>query len=297
MKPFKLAVCQIKTTEIKLNNIKSAWEMLKTVKSKGAEVCVLGEMFNCPYNPPLFKNYSEKLEDSQKIKTDSLTKLLSTSKSPTIDFLKFASKSLNILLIGGSIPLTKSKRIHNTSLIYDKGNLIGSHDKAHLFDINIPGKENTNESKYITKGEKITVLKTRFGNFGIGICYDIRFCDYAMAMRKLKADVLFYPSVFTMTTGPLYFENLGIARALDTQCFVVLSSNARYEEGKGEFMQCWGHSRVIDFGGKVRKEIGKGEGFLLEDVDLEGVREMRRNMPYTEYQVREDLYRLEILKK
>ena len=40
--------------------------MLKEVKSKGAEVAVLGEMFNVPYNLDLFKDYSEKIENSSK---------------------------------------------------------------------------------------------------------------------------------------------------------------------------------------------------------------------------------------
>ena len=96
------------------------------------------------------------------------------------------------------------------------------------------------ESSYITPGNKIKVLQTKFGNFGLGICYDLRFCNFAMAMRKLKADILFYPSVFTETTGKMHFEKLGIARALDTQCHVVLASNAKSEEK--EVNSSYGHS-------------------------------------------------------
>lgn len=67
-------------------------------------------------------------------------------------------------------------------MIYDNGFLIGHHDKLHPFDIDLPDTK-FKESDYIKPGNKITVLKTRFGNFGIGICYDIRFASYAMAMR------------------------------------------------------------------------------------------------------------------
>ena len=72
----------------------------------------------------------------------------------------------------------------------------------------MPGAE-YKESDFVKPGNKVTVLTTRFGNFGIGICYDIRFASYAMAMRKMKADVLVYPSVFTMKTGPLHFHKSG----------------------------------------------------------------------------------------
>jgi omega-amidase len=267
--------------------------MLKEVKKKGAEVCVLGEMFNCPYNPPLFKEYSEKWEDVEKKEFSSFESLLKT-ETPSVNFLKFASKKLDVMLIGGSIPLSKTGNIYNTSLIFDKGELIGYHDKVHLFDINIPNKISIKESDFVTRGEKITVLQTRFGNFGIGICYDIRFCNFAMAMRKLNAHILFYPSVFNLTTGPLHFQKTGIARALDTQCFVVLASNARYVENTN-FMQCWGQSSIIDQNGGILQDMHFEKGYLLQDIDLNSCLESRLNLPYTEYQMREDLYQLKII--
>jgi len=48
-------------------------------------------------------------------------------------------------------------------------------------------------------------LNTRFGTFGFGICYDIRFALHSMAMRELGADIIFYPSVFSLITGEKYF--------------------------------------------------------------------------------------------
>ncbi len=196
-----------------------------------------------------------------------------------------------MLIIGGSILLKKNDKIFNTSLIYDKGKLLASHDKVHTFDIDIPGQVTFKESEYIEPGKKITVVKTRFGNFGVGICYDIRFCDYAMAMRKLGAHILFYPSVFTMKTGPMHFEKSGIARALDTQSYVVLASNARYVENL-EYTQSYAHSSIINSNGEVVSGLKEKEGYLIEEIDLDKVLEMRKNLPYTEYQVRNDLYEL-----
>ena len=37
-----------------------------------------------------------------------------------------------------------------------------------------------------------------------------------MAMRQMGADVVFYPSVFTETTGEMHFSKLGMARGIDT---------------------------------------------------------------------------------
>jgi len=68
-------------------------------------------------------------------------------------------------------------------MIFDSGLLLGIYDKVHMFDINIPNKINHKESDYVKSGSKITLVETRFGRFGMGICYDIRFASYAMALR------------------------------------------------------------------------------------------------------------------
>lgn len=59
MKKFTLAVCQIKSTENKLANISSAYKQLLEAKKLGAQVAVLGETFNCPFNINLFPEFAE----------------------------------------------------------------------------------------------------------------------------------------------------------------------------------------------------------------------------------------------
>ena len=61
------------------------------------------------------------------------------SGSPSVQFLKFASQSLGLFLVGGSIPIKKDDKIFNRTLIYDEGKYLGHYNKMHTFDINIPG--------------------------------------------------------------------------------------------------------------------------------------------------------------
>lgn len=86
-------------------------------------------------------------------------------------------------MVGGSIPIKRGSRITNTTLIYDKGEYLDFYDKIHTFDIDIPGKFTSKESEYVQAGNKWTLLNTRFGKFGFGICYDIRFAHFAMGLR------------------------------------------------------------------------------------------------------------------
>jgi omega-amidase len=60
-------------------------------------------------------------------------------------------------------------------------------------------------------------LSEEFGKIGIGICYDIRFMEYARALAQKDVFMLVYPGAFNMTTGPLHWELLVRSRALDNQ--------------------------------------------------------------------------------
>ena len=69
-------------------------------------------------------------------------------------------------------------------VINPEGSIIGKHRKVHLFDIDVPGKIRFIESETLTPGNEVTVVSTPWGGVGIGICYDIRFPEYAMLMRQ-----------------------------------------------------------------------------------------------------------------
>jgi omega-amidase len=311
---FKVAVCQLKATENKLFNIKRALEMAEEAKLQGVDVISFGEMFTQPYNKELFPVYAEpvpktspalsselleliggrpsgdKLAETYK---ENFLRLIAESPTPTYSFLKALSLQFDLLVIGGSLCEACDSNLYNTCYVFDKGEEIAKHRKVHLFDIDIPGQITFKESEVLSAGNSITVVRTRFATFGIGICYDIRFAEYAMALRKLGAEVLIYPSVFNLVTGPRHYVISGQARSLDTQCYTLLSSTARYEE-KPEYMQSYGHSSIVDFNGKVLNSLSKEEGLLVSEIDLNTLRDARKALPYTSGQQRNDLYDLQL---
>ena len=77
--------------------------------------------------------------------------------------------------------------------------------KAHLFDVEIPDRGvRLKESDYVVAGEAIgqpvRLLNADF-NVGLSICYDLRFPEVALALRRRGANILTYPSAFTVPTG------------------------------------------------------------------------------------------------
>ena len=275
-RPLRLGICQLVTVANKLQNIGNAQKFIRDAADRGADLISLPEMFNCPYAKEYFRDYAENLEEGS---------------HPTVDFLSSMARETGKWLIGGSIPeIDRRDRIFNTSLVFDNtGRLVAKHRKVHLFDIDVPGQY-YKESETLTAGDEITVFDTPWCKVGVGICYDIRFPEQSLIMRQKGAEVLVFPASFNPTTGPLHFELLAKARALDNQCFVVLSAPARDLKQKGGY-QTWGHSTVVNPNGLTIAQAELVEKLLIVPLDLADVQRQRTGFPF-DLQRRNDIYQL-----
>ena len=155
------------------------------------------------------------------------------------------SQTHGMWIVGGSIPelvmdSNRGQLIYNTSLVFDSSGILrAKYRKIHLFDVSIPANPETGspgvsfrESETLSPGDLgLGLFETPWGfDIGMGLCYDLRFPELAIALREKSKDkmkVLIYPGQFNMTTGPMHWELLGRARAVDTQSFCVLASVAR----------------------------------------------------------------------
>lgn len=205
--------------------------------------------------------------------------------------MKQISSKLGILLFGGSIPeRSEDGKLYNTSLVFDdKGEIVGKYRKIHLFDIDIPGKSTYKESDIFSAGSQACLVNTKFGKFGVGICYDIRFPELSLALCKNGAQVMIYPGNFSYHTGELHWELLLKARALDTQCYVVGASAARFFENK-DIYQTWAHSAIVDPMAKLLAGAGEQPEIIYADIDLEYVSRIRQQIP-NQMQKRPDVYK------
>lgn len=269
---IKLALLQMEVVDDKSANIKKAKKMISSASKKGAELIILPEMFNCPYDNSRFRDYAE-----------------NPSKSPTLDAMAEISRDKQIHLVAGSIPELSQGNIYNTSFFFnDKGAILGFHRKMHLFDIDVPGKIFFKESDTLTAGEKITVIESDLGKVGIGICYDIRFPELSRLMALKGADILVYPGAFNLTTGPAHWKTLLRSRALDNQIFIAATSPARNENAS---YVAYGHSLICNPWGEVIKEAGSGEEIIYSTINLEDNSKIRKELPVLSNR-RDDVYSL-----
>lgn len=78
----------------------------------------------------------------------------------------------------------------------------------HLFDIDVKGKIKFQESQVLSPGNSVTMVHTKYGKLGIGICYEMRFPELAMISARNGCFAMIYPGAFNMTTGPLHVSVL-----------------------------------------------------------------------------------------
>ena len=281
MNSIKIALCQMNVVDNKDKNIEKAIQMIKESKKQGADLAVLPEMFNCPYENEKFIEYAEKLEDSQTLK----------------EIAKIA-KEENIHVLAGSIPeLVKDdendiESIYNTAVFFDNnGKQLGKHRKMHLFDIDVKGKIYFKESDTLSAGNDFTIINTDLATIGIGICYDIRFVELSRIMALEGAEILIFPGAFNLTTGPAHWELLFRSRALDNQVYAIGVAPALDEDAS---YNSYGHSIAVNPWGEVIEELDYSEELKIVEIDLDEIKRVREEIPVLKNR-RTDLY--EIKKK
>ena len=256
---FNVIALQKKTYGTPGQNMDAVLEMLASYSGPGPDFMMLPEIFTCPYDNSCFPVHAQ--EDGGEV----------------YRFLSGLARDRRMYVIGGSVPELDDGKVYNTSYIFDRtGELISKHRKIHLFDIDVKGGQYFKESDVLSPGKDITVFDTEYGKMGVCICFDIRFPETFMQMRKAGVEMVFIPAAFNMTTGPAHWETLFRSRAVDQQIYVLGCSPARDENAS---YVAYGHSILTDPWGSVVCELGAGEGILAAQIDLERVKSVREQIP------------------
>ena len=251
---------QKKTYASPRENMDAVRDMLEQYKGEMPDFLLLPEIFTCPYDNSQFPLFAQEDGDS------------------VYCFLAELARTNHFYVIGGSVPERDEEgKIYNTSYVFDrKGELIGKHRKVHLFDIDVPGGQYFKESDVLSPGKEMTVFDTEYGRMGVCICFDIRFPDLFLQMRRAGVRMVFVPAAFNMTTGPAHWQTLFRSRALDQQIFMAGCSPARDETAS---YIAYGHSIVTDPWGRILRELDEKEGILDIELDLAETDRIRTQIP------------------
>ncbi|MFN3448744.1 MAG: carbon-nitrogen hydrolase family protein [Roseococcus sp.] len=203
---------------------------------------------------------------------------------PAYEFLREVARGAGVHVHGGSIIERGEGILHNTTLVFDPaGREIARYRKIHLFDITGPDGAGYRESALYGGGDALVTFEAGGTRFGCTICYDMRFPEQFLALRRLGAEAILVPSNFTLMTGKDHWEVLLRARAIETQCWIVAAaSHGGYEE-RGALRQVYGHSLIADPWGHVVAKCSDGVGWATARLDAALTARVRRDMPVLEH--------------
>ncbi len=272
---MKVAVIQMVSGPDAEKNYGRAEALLRKARSQGVDIAVLPENF---------------VTYGQKHKPDF------SSQQNFISRMGSLAKSLDIWLIAGSYPLNgsclksetssnhhiTSEKPYAASVIFnDAGDIAESYLKVHLFDALVADSVKTyRESDEFQHGNEVKAISSPFCTFGVAICYDLRFPELFSLLASKGCKVIFIPSAFTETTGRAHWEILLRARAIETQCYIVAANQGgMHEKGRAT----WGHSMIVSPWGEILAQLDTGEGILVEELDLEVLDTIRRDMPIQQH--------------
>jgi nitrilase len=267
---MKVAAVQMTSGPDVKANLEQALPLLEDAAARGAGLAVLPENF-------AFMGLRD---------VDKRGVAESDGRGPVQDFLANTALKLRMTIIGGTMPLRGGEdgRVSAASLVYGPdGKRTGRYDKIHLFDVDIPGREESyRESAHVAPGSSAACVDTPAGRVGLSVCYDMRFPELFRSLSASGAQILTIPSAFTGPTGRAHWETLLRARAIENLCYVIAPAQSGFHPSGRE---TYGDSMIIDYWGRVLQRLPRGRGTVVADVDLDAQAEVRKNFPALQHRV------------
>lgn len=217
--------------------------------------------------------------------------------SPEIIELLKQAQEKNIYIHIGGIPWWIEGEVYNEALLLTpQGEIKETYEKLHLFDVELgPGIEIC-ESKSYKAGNRLNTFEVDGWKIATCICYDLRFPElFIHYMENESVDAFLVPAAFTTKTGKTHWKSLLVARAIETQSFVLAPAQVGYhrDSKQEKLRKSWGQSLVIGPWGRVLEETSSFEDFLdscltdhqpintvLRKVDMESY---RKSIPVSQH--------------
>jgi nitrilase len=273
---MRVAVIQMSPTENKEQNIAQARGLIEALAAEQkVDLIALPEIWTC-----LGGTRAQKFSEAEVLPEPG------GQGGAAYEFLRGIAQTHNIHVHGGSIGELAGDKLYNTSLVFSPaGEELARYRKIHLFDITTPDGQGYKESATYGAGSKIVTCMVGETRIGLAICYDLRFPELFLALRRAGAELIILPAAFTLQTGKDHWEVLLRARAIETQCWVAAPgcTGAHREGGSGETRYTYGHSLIADPWGHVVAKASDGLGWAAATIDKAYMARVRVNMPVLEH--------------
>ena len=227
-------------------NLDTATAALHQVAQQGAKLAVLPEMWSCGYD---FRNLTELAKETPRVLQEVQRECL----------------NLEIVTVG-SLPELVDGTVYNTAYVIDKGEIVGSYRKLHLFSM-------MREDRFLGSGDHSLVVNTSVGRLGLAICYDLRFPELFRKLALEGAEIICIPAEWPKPRQE-HWKTLLRARAIENQLFII-AANCCGIQGKLDFV---GLSQLISPLGNVLQIAAEENIELVAKFDFSEMEQYRNKI-------------------
>ena len=265
MRNVTLAATQMACGSDRAANLERAEQLIRRAASQGANIILIQELFETPYfcqdQLPDFFALARPVEDNEGI-------------------AKFQSlaRELGVVIPFSFFERDNQAYFNSVAMIDAGGEMLGVYRKTH-----IPDGVGYQEKYYFNPGDTgFRVWQTKFGQVGLGICWDQWFPETARCLVLGGAEILLYPTAignepqFPDWDSRDHWQRAMQGHAASNMVPLVASNRIGAEKGKTSEMTFYGSSFIADeTGAKVAEADRTSETVLTHTFDLDAIRNQR----------------------
>ena len=262
---MKIAAAQIACTLGDVDaNLRKMRDFSARAKEKGVDLILFPEASDTGYSMPVIRAKAKPWNEG------------------AVPALQKMAKELSLTVVSG-VSEREGDIIYNSQVFIDpQGKLVASYRKTHLFVL-APNDEST----CYTPGDKFVSVASAGFNFGLSICYDLRFPEVCRALAlDHGANVMLVSSAWPSPRAA-HLRALAVARAIENQSYLVLANRAGADAG----VTCCGMSAIIDPSGVlIASASDDREEMIAGEISEQVIATVRDKIPVFAHR-RTDLYR------
>ena len=171
------------------------------------------------------------------------------------------------ILISGTFAQEIRGKIYNLAYLIYEGKVLGKRGKIKLFPL-------FGENKTFSPWKENRVFDTPFGRIGFLICFELRFTDLVLELRRKKPHIVLVPAQWGYARRE-HLRVLSRARAIELQSYLVLSDTW----GEGNGTRFAGQSAIYSPWGEVLAFSEEGDTLLEADYRPQYVEKVRKALP------------------
>ena len=266
MRPVKVAATQMSGGWDVAANIAKAEALVREAAAQGANIILLQELFErnyfCQKQIPQYLAFATPIADNA-----------------AIQHFQALARELGVVLPISVFEQAGQALFNSVAIIDADGSLLGVYRKSH-----IPDGPGYSEKYYFSPGDTgFKVWHTRYGNIGVGICWDQWFPECARSMALMGAELLLYPTAIGSEPHDKTISSLRHWQRVQqghagANIMPLIASNRIGTEEQDDFdITFYGGSMICNQFGEIVAEMGTETGVIVHEFDLDEIASLRRN--------------------